>query len=86
AQDGRPVTNPKLLILDEPTSVLPPKLVEKLFDTLRRLRDGGVYILLISHKLEEIRAICDRATILRGGRVTGDVDPREHDAHDLARM
>ncbi|CCM79254.1 ABC transporter ATP-binding protein [Rhizobium mesoamericanum] len=80
------MTDPKLLILDEPTSVLPPQLVEKLFDTLRRLRDGGVSILFISHKLEEIRAICDRATILRGGRVTGHVDPREHDAHDLARM
>ncbi|WP_426232305.1 ABC transporter ATP-binding protein [Pararhizobium sp. DWP3-4] len=80
------MTNPKLLILDEPTSVLPPQLVEKLFDTLRRLRDGGVSILFISHKLEEIRALCDRATILRGGRVTGDIDPREHDAHDLARM
>nr|WP_314091639.1 ABC transporter ATP-binding protein [uncultured Shinella sp.] len=80
------MTNPKLLILDEPTSVLPPQLVEKLFDTLRRLRDGGVSILFISHKLEEIRAICDRATILRAGRVTGNVDPREHDAHDLARM
>ncbi|WP_275786090.1 ABC transporter ATP-binding protein [Pararhizobium gei] len=80
------MTNPKLLILDEPTSVLPPQMVETLFDTLRRLRDGGVSILFISHKLEEIRAICDRATILRGGRVTGDVDPRAHDAHDLARM
>ncbi|PDT82674.1 ABC transporter ATP-binding protein [Sinorhizobium sp. BJ1] len=77
---------PRLLILDEPTSVLPPQSVDKLFDTLRRLRDGGVSILFISHKLEEIRAICDRATILRAGRVTGHVDPREHDAHDLARM
>jgi general nucleoside transport system ATP-binding protein len=80
------MTDPKLLILDEPTSVLPPQAVEKLFDTLRRLRDRGVSILFISHKLEEIRAICDRATVLRGGRVTGNVDPREHDAHELARM
>ncbi|KAA1183588.1 ABC transporter ATP-binding protein [Rhizobium tropici] len=80
------MTNPKLLILDEPTSVLPPQAVGKLFDTLRRLRDGGVSILFISHKLEEIQSLCDRATILRGGRVTGHVDPREHDAHDLARM
>ncbi len=80
------MTNPKLLILDEPTSVLPPQSVVKLFDTLQRLRDGGVSVLFISHKLEEIRAICDRATILRGGKVTGHVDPREHDAHDLARM
>lgn len=80
------LTNPKLLILDEPTSVLPPQSVKRLFETLRRLRDGGVSILFISHKLEEIRAICDRATILRGGGVTGHVDPRNHDAHDLARM
>lgn len=80
------MTDPRLLILDEPTSVLPPQSVEKLFETLRRLRDRGVSILFISHKLEEIRAICDRATILRGGRVTGNVDPRDHDAHDLARL
>ncbi|WP_377289620.1 ABC transporter ATP-binding protein [Rhizobium sp. SG2393] len=80
------MTDPKLIILDEPTSVLPPQSVEKLFQTLKRLRERGVSILFISHKLEEIRAICDRATILRAGRVTGHVDPREHDAHDLARM
>ncbi|EJZ18746.1 ABC transporter ATP-binding protein (plasmid) [Rhizobium sp. Pop5] len=80
------MTEPKLLILDEPTAVLPPQAVEKLFDTLRRLRDGGVSVLFISHKLEEIQSLCDRATILRGGRVTGHVDPREHDAHELARM
>ncbi len=80
------LTDPRLLILDEPTSVLPPQSVERLFDTLRRLRDSGVSILFISHKLEEIRAICDHATILRAGRVTGNVDPRDHDAHDLARM
>ncbi|RVC75550.1 ABC transporter ATP-binding protein [Mesorhizobium sp. M4A.F.Ca.ET.022.05.2.1] len=80
------MTEPQLLILDEPTSVLPPQSVDKLFETLRRLRDGGVSILFISHKLEEIRAVCDHATILRGGRVTGNVDPRDHDAHDLARM
>ena len=80
------MTDPKLLILDEPTSVLPPQAVEKLFDTLSRLRDRGVSILFISHKLEEIRAICDRATILRGGRVTGNIDPRNHDAHDLAKL
>ncbi|TSE14002.1 ABC transporter ATP-binding protein [Mesorhizobium intechi] len=80
------MTRPQLLILDEPTSVLPPQSVDKLFETLRRLRDGGVSILFISHKLEEIRAVCDRATILRGGCITGHVDPRDHDAHDLARM
>lgn len=80
------MTDPKLLILDEPTSVLSPQSVEKLFETLRRLRDSGVSILFISHKLEEIRAVCDRATILRMGHVTGNVVPRDHDAHELARM
>ncbi|WP_180897217.1 ABC transporter ATP-binding protein [Martelella soudanensis] len=80
------MTDPKLLILDEPTSVLPPQAVTRLFETLRRLRDGGVSILLISHKLEEIQAICDRATILRAGRVTGHLDPRAHDEHTLAKM
>ena len=78
--------SPRLLILDEPTSVLAPQAVEKLFQTLRGLRDGGMSILLISHKLEEIRGICDRATILRGGRVTGLVDPRAHSARELAGM
>jgi simple sugar transport system ATP-binding protein len=80
------MTNPRLLILDEPTSVLPPQAVARLFETLRTLRDNGVSILFISHKLDEIRAICDSATVLRGGRVAGTVDPREHDAHDLARL
>lgn len=78
--------DPKLLILDEPTSVLAPQSVELLFETLRRLRDGGVSILFISHKLEEIRALCDRATILRAGRVTGEVDPRAHTAAELAAL
>ncbi|MDS9467861.1 ABC transporter ATP-binding protein [Paracoccus sp. MBLB3053] len=77
---------PKLLILDEPTSVLAPQSVELLFETLRKLRDGGVSILFISHKLEEIRALCDRATILRAGRVAGEVDPRAHSANALATL
>jgi general nucleoside transport system ATP-binding protein len=77
---------PKLLILDEPTSVLPPQSVALLFDTLRSLQAKGMAILFISHKLTEVRELCDTATILRGGRVTGRVDPREHDNSDLARM
>ena len=80
------MTDPRLLILDEPTSVLPPQSVEKLFETLIRLRDRGVSILFISHKLDEIRRVCDHATILRDGAVTGNVDPRDHDAHALAQM
>ncbi|QQA45019.1 ABC transporter ATP-binding protein [Pelagovum pacificum] len=78
--------DPALLILDEPTSVLPPQMVDRLFVTLRVLRDRGVSILFISHKLEEIRALCDDATILRDGTVTGRVDPREASARELATM
>ena len=78
--------NPKLLILDEPTSVLPPQSVALLFDTLRALRAKGMAILFISHKLEEIRELCDCATILRQGKVTARLDPREGTAHDLATL
>lgn len=80
------MADPKLLILDEPTSVLPPQSVERLFVTLRRLAETGVSILFISHKLEEIRSICSHATILRSGKVTGDVTPKDFDAHELAKM
>jgi simple sugar transport system ATP-binding protein len=78
--------DPKLLIMDEPTSVLTPQAVEKLFETLRRLADEGCSILYISHKLDEIRALCHRATVLRAGRVTGTCDPRQESSHSLARM
>jgi simple sugar transport system ATP-binding protein len=78
--------NPRLLIMDEPTSVLTPQAVEKLFDTLRRLAHENVSILYISHKLDEIRALCDRATVLRAGRVTGECDPRVETSASLARM
>ena len=78
--------NPKLLILDEPTSVLPPQSVALLFDTLRALRAKGMAILFISHKLEEIRELCDCATILRQGKVTARLDPRQGTAHELATL
>jgi general nucleoside transport system ATP-binding protein len=77
---------PKLLIMDEPTSVLAPQAVETLFETLRQLAREGCGILYISHKLDEIRALCTGATILRGGKVTGTCDPRKESASDLARM
>ena len=77
---------PELLIMDEPTSVLTPQAVGKLFETLRRLAAEGCTILYISHKLDEIRALCDRATVLRAGRVTGNCDPRRQSSADLARM
>jgi general nucleoside transport system ATP-binding protein len=77
---------PRLLIMDEPTSVLTPQAVERLFETLRKLAAEGCSILYISHKLDEIRSLCHRATVLRGGRVTGECDPRRETASSLARM
>ena len=79
--------DPRLLIMDEPTSVLTPQAVRKLFETLRRLAAEGCSILYISHKLDEIRALCHTATVLRGGRVTGTCDPpRKQTNASLARM
>lgn len=78
--------NPTLLILDEPTSVLTPQAVQKLFETLRRLASEGVSILYISHKLNEIKDLCDTATILRGGKVTGSAIPKQETTSSLARM
>ena len=78
--------SPKLLIMDEPTSVLTPQEVEILFQTLRQLKAEGTSILYISHKLEEIRALCDEATVLRRGKVVGTCTPREKSARELAEM
>jgi simple sugar transport system ATP-binding protein len=78
--------DPKLIILDEPTSVLTPKEALALFTVLRRLKDEGRSVLYISHKLDEIRALCDRASVLRGGRLVATVDPRQETARSLARM
>jgi simple sugar transport system ATP-binding protein len=72
--------------MDEPTSVLTPQEVEKLFQTLRQLAAEGVSILYISHKLHEIKALCDRATILRGGKVVGHCDPKVETARSMAQM
>lgn len=78
--------DPKLLIMDEPTSVLTPQEVEILFETLKKLRSEGTSILYISHKLEEIRALCDHATILRLGRNVGECVPAETSARDMAEL
>ncbi|AJC23503.1 ABC transporter [Pandoraea pulmonicola] len=78
--------NPRLLIMDEPTSVLTPQAVQKLFGTLRRLAAEGCSIVYISHKLDEIRELCDRATVLRAGRVSGHAVPREETAETLAQL
>ncbi len=80
------LTNPQLLILDEPTSVLTPQAVATLFVTLRQLADKGCSILYISHKLDEIRALCHHCTVLRAGKVTGEVDPRTQSNDQLSRL
>jgi simple sugar transport system ATP-binding protein len=78
--------SPRLLIMDEPTSVLTPQAVRALFETLRRLAHEGVSILYISHKLDEIRELCDAATVLRNGRVSGTAVPRLESNASLARL
>jgi simple sugar transport system ATP-binding protein len=80
------LTEPKLLILDEPTSVLTPQAVEKLFVVLHKLVSQGCSILYISHKLHEIRALCSACTVLRGGKLTGVCDPREETNASLSRL
>ena len=80
------LTNPQLLILDEPTSVLTPQAVEKLFVVLRKLASEGCSILYISHKLHEIRALCTACTVLRGGKVTGVCNPAEESNASLSRL
>ncbi len=78
--------DPRLMIMDEPTSVLTPQEVSILFETLRKLRDQGTAILYISHKLEEIRSLCEDATILRLGKVVGTCDPRATSVRQMAEL
>ncbi len=78
--------NPKLIILDEPTSVLTPQEAETLFATLEILRLEGRAILYISHKLEEVRRLCERATVLRAGKVVASCNPRAESVRSLAAM
>ncbi|MFJ5367741.1 ABC transporter ATP-binding protein [Bosea sp. CER48] len=77
---------PKLLIMDEPTSVLTPQEVERLFGTLLQIAAEGCSILYISHKLHEIKALCDSATILRGGRVVATCDPKAETTKRMAEL
>ena len=80
------LTNPQLLILDEPTSVLTPQAVEKLFVVLKKLSSEGCSILYISHKLHEIRELCTACTVLRAGKVTGHCNPQHESNASLSRM
>jgi ABC-type uncharacterized transport system ATPase subunit len=75
---------PKLLIMDEPTSVLTPQEVGQLFTVLRKLAAEGCSILYISHKLHEIKALCDTATILRGGKLVDTCDPKVETSRSMA--
>jgi simple sugar transport system ATP-binding protein len=77
---------PKLLIMDEPTSVLAPTAVRKLFETLRQLATEGCSILYISHKLDEIQALCHTATVLRSGKVVANCLPSDETPQSMARM
>ena len=78
--------NPKLLILDEPTAVLTPQEADQLFIVLERLKAEGRALLYISHKLEEVKRLCDTATVLRLGKKVATCDPRRETAASLARM
>jgi ABC-type uncharacterized transport system ATPase subunit len=78
--------NPKFLILDEPTAVLTPQEADQLFAVLERLKAEGRAILYISHKLEEVKRLCDTATILRGGKKVSTCNPQAETAASLARM
>jgi len=79
-------TRPQLLILDEPTSVLSFAARAALFSTLRQLASEGCSIVYISHKLAEIRDLCDRCTVLRAGRTVATVDPRSMSQEALATL
>src|SRR5690606_9379573 len=78
--------NPKLLILDEPTAVLTPQEADQLFTVLERLKGEGRALLYISHKLDEVKRLCDTATILRGGKKVATCNPRSETAASMARM
>jgi len=80
------MTAPRILILDEPTSVLKPQAIERLFRTLEQLASDGVSVLFISHKLDEIRRLTHRCAVLRNGRLVATVDPRRETEASLARL
>ncbi|MEA2564408.1 MAG: ral nucleoside transport system ATP-binding protein [Acidobacteriota bacterium] len=76
----------RLLILDEPTAVLTPQEVTELFAILRRMREQGTTIVIITHKLSEVLALSDEVTVMRDGRVVGRLRTPETSAAELARL
>lgn len=75
----------KLLIMDEPTAVLTPQETEELFVTLRRMADGGMSIILITHKLKEVMSVCDNVTVLRDGKVTNTLSIKDTNENELIK-
>jgi ribose transport system ATP-binding protein len=80
------LSNPRIIVFDEPTAALVRREADILFALIRRLRDGGITIIYISHYLAEIEALCDRVTVLRNGRDVATVDPRDTPAAGIARL
>jgi general nucleoside transport system ATP-binding protein len=78
--------DPRLLILDEPTAVLPPNERDRLLRLIRLLKGRGTATILISHKLDDLYDCCDRAVVMRGGRVVGTSDLRPDDRLELIRL
>jgi simple sugar transport system ATP-binding protein len=76
----------QLLILDEPTAVLTPQEVEEFFSILRRMRSQGKTVVIITHKLSEVLAISDRVTVMRDGKVVGNLKTSDTNAAELARL
>ena len=76
----------RLLILDEPTAVLTPQEVDEFFGILRRMREQGKTVVIITHKLSEVLAISDEVTVMRDGKVIGQVQTKDTNAAELARM
>ena len=76
----------RLLILDEPTAVLTPQEVEEFFAILRRMREQGKTVIIITHKLAEVLAISDEVTVMRDGRVVGSLQTKDTNAAELARL
>ena len=76
----------RILILDEPTAVLVPQEVEDLFVSLRELRERGVTIIFISHKLDEVLDIADAITVIRAGRTVATADPKTTTTRELAEL
>lgn len=76
----------KILILDEPTAVLTPQEIEKLFDVIKNLVKNGVSVIIITHKLEEVLEIADRVYILRRGKIVGERSTEGVTKNELANM